>query len=163
MKAVRKFGGESLNRDECRTPMQWDTTAQSGFSASNSTPWVPITPSYRYRNVRVQTENNDSLLNCYKRFLKIRKETPALHSGSLVMINSSEIPRSILSYIRSYSYESEKQIAIIYLNMSDLSVEFRNPHKYAVFSESTTIHSKNDVTKNVKIHLFPWEGVIYIA
>ncbi|TFG18565.1 MAG: hypothetical protein EU530_08955, partial [Promethearchaeota archaeon] len=160
---VKKFLGESLNRDESRTPMQWDTSLYSGFSAKNAVPWLPITPSYKERNVRIQSENTDSLLNCYKRFLKLRKETPALNSGNLVLINSSEIPSSVLSYIRSYSFESEKQIAIIYLNMSKETVEFKNPHKYANFTESTTIHSKNEKMKNRDIHLFPWEGVVYIA
>ncbi len=161
--AVKKFLGESLNRDECRTPMQWDTSPHSGFSAKNVLPWLPITPSYMERNVRIQSENADSLLNCYKRFLKLRNETPALNSGNLVLINSSEIPSTILSYIRSYSFESEKQIAIIYLNMSNETIEFKNPHKYANFTESTTIHSKNEKTKNNDIHLFPWEGVVHIA
>jgi hypothetical protein len=95
--------------------------------------------------------------------LKLRKETPALHSGNIVLINSSELPKCVLSYIRSYSYESEKQIAIIYLNMSNDTVEFKNPHKYANFAESTTVHSKNEKTKSVTIHLFPWEGAVYIA
>ncbi len=161
--AVRKFAGESVNRDECRTPMQWNTTPHAGFSATNTLPWLPITLSYLERNVRIQSENTDSLLNCYKRFLKIRKDTHALHSGNIVLINSSEIPSCVLSYIRSYSHESEKQIAIIYLNMGDKPVEFKNPHKYASFAESTTIHSKNEKIKNVNIHLFPWEGVVYIA
>jgi oligo-1,6-glucosidase/alpha-glucosidase len=161
--AVRKFTGETVNRDECRTPMQWDTSPHAGFSATNSHPWLPITPSYQSRNVRIQSENVDSLLNCYKRFLKLRKDTPALHSGNIILINSSDIPSCVLCYIRSYSYKSEKQIAVVYLNMSDKMIEFKNPHKYANFTESTTIHSKNERVKNLDIHLFPWEGVVYIA
>jgi len=163
LKAVRKYMGESLNRDECRTPMQWDNSLHTGFCDNRTTPWLPITYSYTERNVKVQSENIDSLLNCYKRFLHLRNNTPSLHSGNIILINSSEIPSSVLSYIRSYSHKSEKQIAIVYLNMSNTSVQFKNPHKYANFILSTTVQSKNEKSKNVEIHLFPWEGVVYIA
>ncbi len=161
LKLVRKIIGESLNRDECRTPMQWDTENNAGFSSSM--PWLPITPSYKERNVKTQNENTDSLLHCYKRFIHLRSQTPALHSGSLVVYKSTEIPLNVVSYIRTHSFESEKQIAVIYLNMSEDVIEFKNPHKYANFAESTTIYSKNEKTKNETIHLFPWEGVVYIA
>ncbi|MBN2156670.1 MAG: alpha-glucosidase [Candidatus Lokiarchaeota archaeon] len=161
--AIKKYLGESINRDECRTPMQWNSAQNAGFTKAEIDPWLPITPSYSERNVKIQTENADSLLQCYKRFLKLRNTTPALNSGTIVIINSSELPSNVLSYIRSYSHGSEKQIAVIYLNISDDSLEFKNPHKYANFAESTTVHTRNEKIKNVEIFLFPWEGVVYIA
>jgi glycosidase len=55
-------------RDPERTPMQWDTTAQSGFSNSSET-WLPVHPDYKKSNAAVQAEDPDSPLSVMKRVL----------------------------------------------------------------------------------------------
>ncbi len=84
-------------RDGCRSPMQWDTSAQAGFSRSR--PWLKLHPGFHDRNVAIQQANADSLLNFYKKMLQLRRQHPALHRGSMEMLK--EIPAGLLAYIRA--------------------------------------------------------------
>ena len=71
-----------LGRDPCRTPMQWRSAPNAGFS-SPDTPqlWLPLAPDYQTVNVARQLEDPTSMLNLYRRLLAFRKATPALQWG----------------------------------------------------------------------------------
>lgn len=97
----------SINRDVCRTPMQWDSSQNAGFSSQ--TPWLPVTEEYQQRNVAVMEKDPNSLLNWYKTIIDLRKKHPALHQGQLKIIESGDI--DILRFERSF--ENEKLEIII--------------------------------------------------
>lgn len=97
----------SINRDVCRTPMQWDSSQNAGFSSQ--TPWLPVTEEYQQRNVAVMEKDPNSLLNWYKTIIDLRKKHPALHQGQLKIIESGDI--DILRFERSF--EDEKLEIII--------------------------------------------------
>ncbi|WP_265457969.1 alpha-glucosidase [Enterococcus sp. HY326] len=59
------------NRENSRTPMQWDNTAYAGFS--DVTPWFAVNPNYPQLNYQVEEENPASLLNFYKKMTTLRK------------------------------------------------------------------------------------------
>ena len=59
----------NTSRDNTRTPMQWDDSLNAGFSKSN--PWIHVNPNYKYINVKEQLEDDDSILNFYKKMIKI--------------------------------------------------------------------------------------------
>ena len=67
-------------RDPVRTPMQWDTSANAGFSPVD--PWLPVNKNYQTANAATQTEESTSLLNWYRALIKLRRRQPALQSGS---------------------------------------------------------------------------------
>lgn len=60
------------SRDNARTPMQWDASANAGFGSG--TPWQPVNPNYTRINVAQQQEDADSVLNYYKRLIALRKD-----------------------------------------------------------------------------------------
>jgi alpha-glucosidase len=84
-------------RDGERTPMQWDGSPEAGFTKSDK-PWLPVPPSYKTVNVEEEVRDSDSLLNWYKQLIHLRRENPALHSGTLTMLNVSD--NNILSWLR---------------------------------------------------------------
>jgi alpha-glucosidase len=84
-------------RDGERTPMQWDGSPEAGFTKSDK-PWLPLPPSYKTVNVEEEVRDSDSLLNWYKQLIHLRRENPALHSGTLTMLNVSD--NNILSWLR---------------------------------------------------------------
>jgi alpha-glucosidase len=84
-------------RDGERTPMQWNSAAQSGFSTDSKT-WLPIPASYKSINVQTETAQPDSLLNWHKRLIHLRRDVPALHDGEVVMLDTTNT--SVLSYLR---------------------------------------------------------------
>jgi alpha-glucosidase len=83
-------------RDGERTPMQWDSSANAGFSTA--TPWLPVPLSYKTHNVAVQDKDADSILNLYRKILKMRHENPVLLEGKYVALNESD--ENVLSYLR---------------------------------------------------------------
>lgn len=59
------------SRDNTRTPMQWNSSENAGFTSG--TPWLKVNPNYRSINVAAQEKEYGSILNYYKRLLAFRK------------------------------------------------------------------------------------------
>jgi alpha-glucosidase len=74
-------------RDGERTPMQWNSSTSAGFS-TNPHAWLPVAPDYKQVNVEVESKDPDSMLNWYKRLIALRRSNPAIHSGSMTMLES---------------------------------------------------------------------------
>ncbi|MHA1684286.1 MAG: alpha-amylase family glycosyl hydrolase [Promethearchaeota archaeon] len=151
---IRKVKKESLNRDECRTPMQWTSGENAGFCPPDAIPWLPITPSSGERNVAVQEDDPDSILSCCKRFLKARKTSPALNSGTMVLVSGKKIPGQVVCYARAAGGE----IATVFLNFSGKKVVFTNP----VLGNSLLVSTRVDSTaiSGGNLVLEPWEGCV---
>jgi alpha-glucosidase len=82
------FWPEDKGRDGCRTPMVWDDGPQSGFTAG--TPWLPIKPAQAARHAAGQAGRPDSVLETYRRLLKLRRGTPALRQGRTAFFGTRE-------------------------------------------------------------------------
>ena len=76
-------------RDGERTPMQWDGSAEAGFTTS-AKPWLPVPPSATQYNVEAERKDPDSIFNWYKRLLALRKSEPALWDGSYESVNDTD-------------------------------------------------------------------------
>src|SRR5579864_7208813 len=63
-------------RDGERTPMQWDESANAGFS--KATPWLPVPSTAKTHNVADESKDPRSILAFYQRVLKIRHTNAAL-------------------------------------------------------------------------------------
>ncbi len=72
-------------RDRARTPMQWNDTAQAGFTTG--TPWLPVD---RRTSVAAQDRNRTSLLNWYRTLIALRKRDPAFRDGAYVPLDSGD-------------------------------------------------------------------------
>jgi alpha-glucosidase len=97
-------------RDGERTPMQWNTSANAGFSEAK--PWLPVPASYKTHNVATELKDPGSILNFYKQALALRHEDPALRDGEYIGLNEDDA--NVLSYLRRYRGEA----VIVALNMS---------------------------------------------
>jgi alpha-glucosidase len=84
-------------RDGERTPMQWDSSANAGFSTSKTT-WLPVAPNYTTRNVAAEAKAPDSLLNYYKAILRLRKTNAALRDGDFMFVNDTD--KNVLAFVR---------------------------------------------------------------
>jgi alpha-glucosidase len=97
-------------RDGERTPMQWNDSTNAGFS--QTTPWLPVPPSYKTHNVASELKDPDSVLQFYRHVLALRHENAALRDGQYVPLNESD--QNVLSYLRRYKDEA----VLVALNMS---------------------------------------------
>ncbi len=68
------------SRDSARTPMQWTGGKNAGFSENR--PWFYVNPNYTKINVEAEEKDPSSILNFYRRCLKLRKTTEALLWGT---------------------------------------------------------------------------------
>jgi alpha-glucosidase len=84
-------------RDGERTPMQWNSDNNSGFT-SGKTPWLGVAPDYKTVNVSSERRDPNSMLNYYKRLIHLRKENPQMRNGDFVTIDNAN--ESVLSYLR---------------------------------------------------------------
>jgi len=150
---ITRSGSISLNRDNCRTPMQWLSRPNAGFCSEELIPWLPISPGYDTINVDSEESNPDSILNCYKALLKLRKDTPALHSGSLNLLPHF-LFGSFLSYQRIYN----EQVLQIWLNFSNKPGYASEIGKNPTLLFSTIVDT--NPLKDSKLHLEPYQGVV---
>jgi alpha-glucosidase len=109
-----------LNRDEVRTPMQWDSSANAGFSTAPET-WLPVAPDYETVNVAVQQDDPDSFLSFYRRLLAYRRETPAVHSGTYRVVDG--VPAGCYVYLRQLG----DQRRLVALNLTGAAQTLRLP------------------------------------
>ena len=107
-----------MSRDKNRTPMQWSSDPNAGFSPAEVTTWLPVNPDYKLGiNVKDQETNPSSLLNYYRRLLKVRKQTPALIEGEYLPIHESS--EEYFAFLR----KSDDQTVLVLLNFSDVHLE----------------------------------------
>jgi alpha-glucosidase len=97
-------------RDGERTPMQWNGSANAGFSKAK--PWLPVPPSYVTHNVVAESKDPNSVLEFYKHLLALRHTDQALLDGKYVPLNESD--PNVVSYLRQYQGEA----VLVAVNMS---------------------------------------------
>lgn len=111
VEAAQRAG--EMTRDKNRTPMHWNNSANGGFSPVNVETWLPVNPNYAEGvNVRDQHDNPDSLLNYYKKLIRVRKQTPALVAGEYKPVH--EKSQDYFAFLR---YTSEQTVLVV-LNYS---------------------------------------------
>jgi len=97
------------SRDPARTPMQWDGSPRAGFGPPGTEPghvqpWLPIHPDYPVRNVQIELKDPGSMLNLYRRLLRLRRSSTALRLGSYRP--ATQAAESCYVYYRTYGDEA---------------------------------------------------------
>ena len=72
-----------VSRDNARSPMQWDSSRNAGFSSG--TPWLGVNPDYREWNVEKEEGDPDSILSFYRKAIALRRSSTAIRRGSFEM------------------------------------------------------------------------------
>ena len=151
---ARRFVGESINRDECRTPMQWDASPHAGFCPSDVEPWLPTPDEVAGRSVAAQRDDPESLLSCYKRFLAARKAHPALRRGALELLPEEVTGRAIVGWRRV----ADGRSLLVLLNATGRTQTVTNPSDGAHLLVGT--HAKRGPVDGLRIELAAWEAVV---
>jgi len=76
-------------RDVARSPMSWDASPTAGFTSATH-PWLRLSPGHTLRNVESETNDPQSLLNCYRHLIALRNATPALQTGDFRLLAAGE-------------------------------------------------------------------------
>jgi alpha-glucosidase len=102
-----------MSRDRCRSPLHWANAPNAGFSPAGVATWLPVNPNYAQRvNVADQERDPGSMLNFYRRLLRLRKATPALVAGDYAALHDNA--EDYLAFTRA----ADGQTCLIVLNLS---------------------------------------------
>lgn len=92
--ALQILGARS--RDNGRTPMQWKNGIYAGFS--DQKPWLKSPDNYREINVETELQDEDSILNYYRKLVALRKAYPVIAEGDIRFLETEE--ENLLAYER---------------------------------------------------------------
>jgi len=97
-------------RDNARTPMQWDNTANAGFTTG--APWLKVNPNYQRINAAQQIGDPDSVFNYYRKLIALRKQHSVMIYGDYADISPGQ--KNVYMYTRS----DDTQTWMVVLNFS---------------------------------------------
>ncbi|MCL2878863.1 MAG: alpha-glucosidase [Treponema sp.] len=143
MDAVRKRG-----RDNARTPMQWDSSVNGGFSSG--TPWIGVNPNFTTINAASQADDPGSVFAFYQKLIRLRKTYPVIVHGDYEPLFESD--ERVFAYRRRY----EGVALLVMCNFSGTPV---SDPDFSGLNLSTgrlllTNYSEREITDT---KLLPWE------
>jgi oligo-1,6-glucosidase len=94
--ALRWYLIRTASRDNARTPMQWDSGPNGGFTTG--TPWLGVNSNASWLNYAKQTDDPRSVLNFYRRLIRLRATSPTLREGGFEPIWAD---RHVMAYRRT--------------------------------------------------------------
>lgn len=99
-----------IARDNSRTPFQWNAGENAGFSTAES--WIKTNPNYKEINVESQEKDEDSVLNYFRKLIKLRKENFVLIYGKYELLDEKN------EAVYAYTRELDDKKLLILLNFT---------------------------------------------
>lgn len=90
-----------ISRDNARTPMQWDDSANAGFTTG--TPWIKVNSNYKTVNAKQQTNDPDSVFSYYKELIRLRHENDIIVYGEYELLEPQN--EELFIYTRTWNNE----------------------------------------------------------
>ena len=137
-------------RDNARTPMQWDTTEQAGFTTGK--PWMKVNPNYTEINAAEQVDRENSIFNYYRKLIQLRKELPVLTDGKFTMLDMDH--DQIFAYLRDNGEDKLLVVCNFYGNTVDYAVSEKAEDLELLIGNYTEENMQTDVLR-------PYEARIY--
>lgn len=143
-------------RDNARTPMQWDNSLNGGFT--EGTPWLQSNPNYTEINADEAMADSDSIINYYKKLIRLRKENEIIVYGKYDLILENH------NRIYAYTRTLDKEVWLTILNFFGKDVVFELPQHLRHDSRQLKIANYDDIDERVEIDqilLRPYEARVY--
>ena len=137
-------------RDNARTPMQWDDSANAGFSTA--TPWIMVNPNYTKINAKDQVNREGSVFKYYQKLIRLRHESDLIVYGSYDLLLPDD--KDIFAYTRTLGEEK----LLVLCNFSENTREVEIPEEFT--AGHILISNYEDAGVNAKVTLRPYEAVV---
>ena len=120
-----------MSRDNARTPMQWSSKENAGFTTGM--PWLKVNSNYKEINVKSQEKDADSVLNYYRKLVKVRKSPEYKEVFTYGQFEPAyEDTDSIMAY---YRFDGEKRVLVVAnFGKEAVEVELQYPVKNIILS-----------------------------
>lgn len=150
MKVIYKRG-----RDNARTPFQWDSSENAGFTSG--TPWIKVNPNYKIINAKAQINDENSVFNYYRKLIDLRKKYEIIVYGKYELILDDD--KNIYAYLRKLNNET----LLVICNFSSENSKFVLPTDIKYSKKERIISNYNiDFDEIEKIDLRPYEARVYL-
>ena len=157
---VKKEGGDvnqlldkykMENRDNARTPMQWNNSINAGFTTGK--PWFHVNPNYTEINVKQQLNDKFSILSYYKALIQLKKSDLIYTYGKFSMVDAEN--EQIFAYTRSF----KNNTVLIVANLTNEVSELNLPFELDISSADIKLHNYhlNDINLD---HIKPYEAFV---
>lgn len=142
------------SRDNARTPMQWNGYKNSGFTAG--TPWLKVNENHKLINVDKSLQDKKSVLNYYKKLIRVRKEHPVFVYGNYGDIESAD-------EIYAYTRELYDEKLLVVINLTNNSCKFNFPISINATEMNILVsnYEEHDIRSDV-MDLKEYEACIFI-
>jgi alpha-glucosidase len=145
----RRVPGLGLGRDPERTPLQWTSGPNAGFT--EGVPWLPLADDFRQVNVATQQADPRSMLSLHRQLIALRRAHPALAVGEYVPVHTDD---DLLVYQRVA--EGERMQVALNLSHAARTLAWAAPGSRVVLST----HLDRDDEVGDRLDLRPDEGVV---
>jgi oligo-1,6-glucosidase len=137
------------SRDNGRTPFQWDTSMNAGFSKGNT--WIKVNPNYSFINAATEEKDKNSCLNYFRKAVQLRKQNKVLVYGKYKLIDKDN--PNVYAYTRTLNNKT----VLIALNFTKDNVSFKTSYN---LSKAKILLGNYPISSDNK-QLKPYEAVVY--
>lgn len=137
------------SRDNGRTPFQWNSTANAGFTTG--TPWIKVNPNYKNINAAAQEKDANSILNYFRRIVKLRKDNLVLVYGKYTLLDAQN------SDTYAYTRELNGRKLLVLLNFTNKAASTQT----GIDLNNATVLIGNYQKSSKNGTLMPYEAVVY--
>ncbi|MFT3701526.1 MAG: alpha-glucosidase [Agriterribacter sp.] len=141
------------SRDNGRTPFQWNNTTDAGFTTGK--PWIKVNPNYKTINAQTEDKDAGSVLNYFRKIVKLRKQHPVLVYGKYTLLDKDN--PHVYTYLREG--EGEKMLIVLNFTAHEAKATITVDSKNA--SMLINNYSTAPVFSKTVISLKPYEAVVY--
>ena len=124
------------NRDNSRTPMQWDQSTNGGFT--NGTPWFPVNPNYKTINVEQQIHDPQSILQFYKDLIQLKKSDEVYTYGQFNLVDEDN--PNLFAYTRTLNNKKVLVVGNLTDQVSKLNVPYLIENEQQVMLHNYSSH-----------------------
>lgn len=141
------------SRDNARTPVQWDSGANGGFTAG--TPWLALNPNYTQINVAQQENEQSSVLNYYRKLIQLRKEHDVFIFGTYQDL--APLKSKLWMYKRSY--DGDEILVVNNFSLKPQKVRaVKDAERYTLLTSNYPNSAQTPVARTLR----PYESAVYI-
>ncbi|MGD7023361.1 glycoside hydrolase family 13 protein [Rossellomorea vietnamensis] len=141
-------------RDNARTPMQWNSSKNAGFTEGE--PWLAVNPNHTEINAEAQVNDEDSIFHYYKKLIELRKQHDIIVYGRYELILDDH--EKLYAYTRTLG--DEKLLVLCNFYGEDLEIDL--PEDVVSENASTLITNYKGETKLAKqMKLQPYQAIVY--
>ncbi len=140
------------SRENGRTPMQWNSAKNAGFSTG--APWKMVNPNYLEINVAAQEKAPNSVLNHFRKMVRLRTNNEVLVYGKYKLLQA-EHPK-IYGYTRTLKQDKR----LVLLNFSADRVNFEAAELATIANVNINNYDSYNIRGN-RIELLPYQAIIF--